>query len=344
MVQHHVSAAVKHLRGWITIVAFVVAICAVSQMLVYGFANYTDVRFKEVQKATPNGERRLEVLPPSETAAASETAAEKSDTPVATGGVRSHAIEHGREVAPTRVKSNLDSVLGTVSETAAAVGVLGCASLCLLTLLGVVIAGGGNVPGVEKAVTAGFWSIVLGLLCVPWSSAFPGLKVPGVFTSYAALTAAADGSPGAVGETAAIFQWLVMPFMTAVLSLFVCGWFRTGVERGIIATSVNQFDAAIEKEMTTIAKRGVAAGGNGAPRTLGVLNRAVGAAPVSPMAAPMKPIPASKHTPETDGHLSVEQAVDEAAAMAAALAREAEDATSPSAGRGVADAGFRRLI
>lgn len=342
MTQHHVSTAVKHLRGWITIVAFVIATCAVVQMLAYGFANYTDVRFQEVRKSSVGtGDRKLDVLVPAEAQAATEATPQRD--PAVAGGVRSPAIERGKEAVPVRVKSPLDAMMGTFADTAASIGALSCVCLAILTLMGVV-AGGGNIPGVEKAVTAGMWSIVLGLLCLPWSSAFNGLKVPGVFAGYAAMTAAADGLPGAATASAAFFQWLVMPLVAGVLALFVCGWYRAGVERGIIATSVNQFDAAIEKEMTTIAKRGVQGANVGAPRTLGVLNRAVGAAPSSPLAAPMKPIPPSRSAAEPDGLISVEQAVDEAAAMAAALAREADSASGPTGGRGVADAGFRRLI
>lgn len=337
MVQHHVSAAVKHLRGWITLVAVVVAVCATAQMLVYGFVNYTEVRFKEVKNTTPQHDKKRTVLNPNESAAA-----EKEEA--VAGGVRSQAIERGKEVGPLRVKSDADAVMGSITDTTTSVGTFACAVLAVLTLLGVVIAGGANVPGVEKAVTAGSWSVILGLLSLPWTSAFPSLKIPGVFASYSLMTAAADGLPGAISSTAAFAQWIVMPLMAGVLALFVCGWYRVGVERGIIATSVNQFDAAIEKEMTTLAKRGVTAAG---PRTMGVLNRAVGAQPaaVSPMAAPMKPL-APVTAPLSEEAMNIEQAVDEAAAMAASLARDAQSASSGGAsnGRSVADAGYRRLI
>lgn len=344
-VQPHVSAAVKHLRGWITFAAAIVVVCAITQMLVYGFVNYTDIRFNQVQKVTPFGERKLEVrVPTPEESPAPEA------IPAVAGGVRAQAIERGREIAPERTLSNANRVMGHITDTTTSLGVFACLCLAAMTLLGAVVAGGGAIPGVEKTVTAAFWSVVLGLMCLPWSSAFPGLKIPGIFSTYHAMTLAADGVPGSIGPTAAAAQWLLMPLLAGVAALFVCGWYRAGVERGIIATSVSQFDRAIEQEMTTLAKQGVTAR---APRTLGVLNAAIGGAHgkphvISPSAAPMVPIaPARTAAAHPGSVLSVEQAVDEAAAMAAALAREAGASASGNhavPARGVADAGFRRLI
>lgn len=43
----HVSQAVKQLRRWVTLCASVLALCCISQMLVFGFARYTDARWVE---------------------------------------------------------------------------------------------------------------------------------------------------------------------------------------------------------------------------------------------------------------------------------------------------------
>ncbi|GEM_PF-696198 len=338
-VQPHVSAAVKHLRGWITLLSVVIAVCAITQMLVYGFVNYTDVRFDVVQRTTPFGERKLEVLAPNEPVAAQK---EEREVAVA-GGVRAQAIERGKEVAPVRVKSSADRVMARISDTTTSLGSFACVCLAGMTLLGVVIAGGGGIPGVEKAVTAGFWALVLGLLSLPWSSAFPGLKIPGVFAAYHLMTATADGVAGSIGLTAAFGQWIVMPIVASLMSILVCIWYRAGVERGVVATSVNHFDRAIEQEMSTIAKRGITRAG---PRTLGVMNRPIGASEPSQPAVPTAPIAtvlAARLEAERP-MMNVEQAVDEAAALAASLARETSSAANTSNGRGVADANFRRLI
>lgn len=334
----HLSAAVKHLRGWVTLLACIVALCCGAQMLLYGFVNYTEVRFTEAAKTNPYGERSLKVVEEPGTVApsvASSEGAGKADEKPTAGGVRSAAIAGGKETAPTRLKSNADKMMATVSDWTTAMGAVACVALAILACLGVAVAGGGNIPGVEKVVTACTWSVILGLLCLPWQAVFPSLKVPGIFAPYNALTAVADKLPMAMSSTAAFAQWLFMPLAAGVVSFVVLGLFRAGVERGVIPTSVNHFDAAIQKEMSDIAKRGVSASG---PRTLGTI------------ASPGRGAPANSESPLGDVGLvgrvmeraaeptSVEAAVEQAAAAATSLVREA------GGGRSVADRNFKRLI
>ncbi len=351
--QPHVSEAVKHVRGWVTILSVLVAVCCLTQMLTYGFVSYTGVRFTDATKVTPLGERSLQVLAPTETEdQAADQKAAASSTTIATGGVRSKAIEKGREVAPPRVRSAMDTAMSRINLFATAAGPLACVMLAVLVLLGTVIAGGANIPGVEKTVTASTWAMVLGLLCVPWASAFPHVRVPGVFAAYRDLCAVADGLPGAASTTTAFFQWIVMPIVAASLSMFVMGLYRVGVERGVIATAPSHFDTAIQREMSDIARRGVAPVGG---RAVGVLNRAIGGAnptAVSPAAAPMTPIaPVSAgvvperplYRPIT-GESHVEHALEEAAAVASSLVREAQGTMGVGGGQSVADGKYRRLI
>lgn len=345
--QPHISAAVKHCRGWITLLSIFVAFCCVTQMLTYGFVKFTDVRFKEVSQPTPYGERNLKVVNPAEPE--KKVASLAAETPTggheaAVGGVRSGAIEHGREVGPTRVRSNADTVMARVNLFATGAGSLACVMLTLMTMMGTVIAGGGNVPGVERAVTATTWSLVIGLLCLPWSSAFPHLRIPGVFADYPSLCAVADKAPGSLSPTVAFFQWIVMPIGAACLSMMVLGMYRTGVERGIIATSVNHFDAAIQREMNEIAKRGVSPGGS--VRAVGSMNRVVGMPPpaTAPAMSPMVAVSAAgTHGPGVPrsefGPTPVESALEQAAAVASSLVRDTN-----AAGRSVVDGNYRRLI
>lgn len=349
--QHpHLSAAVKHIRGWVTILAVIVTVCCVCQMLTYGFVRFTDVRFSEVAAAT-SGDRPLQVVAPTEPAADEDQSKVEmlvGGPAEVTGGVRAKAIEQGREVGPVRTASAADSAMARINVFSTGAGTLACVILAALTLLGTVIAGGGNIPGVERTVTASTWALLLGLICLPWASAFPHLRIPGVFAAYRELCAVADRAPGAVSGTAAFFQWIVMPVASAVVALVVVGMYRSGVERGVIATSLNQFDTALQREMTDLAKRGVASTG---PRALGALNRAVGApaaaasgmpgmppagaTTIPPAAAPMQVIAPS--APAT-----VESALEEAAAMATSLVRDTQAAAG--GGRSVADPAFRRLI
>jgi hypothetical protein len=58
----------------------------------------------------------------------------------------------------------------------------------------------------------------------------------------------------------------------------ICIWFRAGVERGVIVTTISELDEALEREMLEIRRRGV---GNNGPRAVGALNRALGDTPSS---------------------------------------------------------------
>lgn len=345
--QPHISAAVKHCRGWITMLSVFVAFCCVTQMLTYGFVKFTEIRYNEVSEPTPYGERNLKVVSPGETEKKATTVAAEMPTgghADAVGGVRAKAIEHGREVGPTRVLSNADTVMARVNMFVTAAGSLACVMLALMTMMGTVIAGGGNVPGVERAVTATTWAVVIGLLCLPWSSAFPQLHMPGVFAAYPKLCAVADKVPGSVSPTAAFFQWIIMPLATGSISMLVLGMYRSGVERGVIATSVNHFDAAIQREMNEIAKRGVMPGGS--VRAVGSMNRVVGMppTPTAPAMAPMAVVPAAAAPGATGARAEyaptpVESALEQAAAVASSLVRETN-----TAGRSVVDGNYRRLI
>lgn len=351
--QAHISAAVKHVRGWITVLAVLVAVCCLSQMLTYGFAKYTDVRFADASKATPYGERNLQVLVPPESP--DEVKEHALSEAGATGGVRSKAIEKGREVVPQRVLSGADAAMSRINLFASTAGSLACLMLAFMTLLGTVIAGGGNIPGVEKTVTASTWAIVLAMLCLPWASAFPHLRVPGVFASYRELCLVADKLPGSVSPTTALFQWIVMPLVATVLSMFVLGLYRIGVERGVLPNGPSHFDTAIQREMSDIARRGVVPGVAGAGRVIGVLNRAIGGhanpTAISPSAAPMVPIAPSTAPVErpvlrpltTDA--SVEHALEAAAAVASSLVRDMQPGPIPTTGgQSVADGKYKRLI
>lgn len=331
----HLSAAVKHLRGWITLLACIVALCCGVQMLLYGFVNYTEIRFTEAPKTNPYGERSLKVV--EEPASTENNPAKVAEAPVGAapaghGGVRSAAIAGGKEAVPTLLKSNADRVMASIADWTTSVGAVCCVTLALLTMLGVAVAGGGNIPGVEKVVTSCTWAIVLGLLCLPWAGVFPSLKVPGIFAPYSALTAVADKLPGAISSTAAFGQWLFMPLTAGVLSFLVLGLFRAGVERGVIPTSVNHFDAAIQKEMSDIAKRGV---NSGTPRALGTI-ASRGPGPVESPVADVGLV--GRIVERASEPESVEQAVEQAAAVASNLVREA------GGGRSVADRNFKRLI
>ncbi|MBY0260924.1 MAG: hypothetical protein K2Q20_01170, partial [Phycisphaerales bacterium] len=258
----HVSAAIRQLRGWVTLCAIVLAVSAGAQALVYAFVQFTDVRYVEVRQVRTDAPLRV-VTPGDEHGGG--TGGEFA------GGVRATVPETSSKTV--RILSGTNAWLERTSALACAAGVMSAVMLAVLTLLGVAVAGGACVPGVERVVTAGVWSLVLALLCLPWASIAPGVGVPGILVGYEAMTEVVDKgflAGRTMGTLAGIAQWVVAPMVTMFAALGICLWFRAGVERGVIATSPSEFDRAVEREVEMIAKRGVA---SGAPKALGALNR-----------------------------------------------------------------------
>jgi hypothetical protein len=315
----HVSAAVKQLRAWVTLCAVLLAFGAGAQMLVFGFVQFTDVRFVEVRQA--NADAPLRVVTPS---AADDPVPHASiaDGPDAVApGVRATIgqTQHKTVIA----LSEADAWLERASTLACAAGVMASVVLALLTFMGVLVAGGACVPGVERVVTSAVWSLVLALLCLPWSTLAPQLGLPGVFVGYETMTGAVDRAVAAgrvFGTASAVAQWVVAPGVAMFVALGVCLWFRAGVERGVIATAPSAFDKAVEREVEQIARSGVA---SSAPKAVGALNRAIGDDALPP-AAPSGP------------------AIDETAGLAPSLV--GAGATAPRRTRSVADADFKRPI
>lgn len=317
----HVSSALVQLRAWVTLAACVLGLCCAAQMLVYAFAACTEVRWTEVRAA--KAERNLRVVRPSEpvpveVGPAPASAAEGT----VVGGVRAGFLDKDDAPgSPRRTLSATDAAMARTSGLACGVGTLAAVCLAALTLLGVCVAGGGAVPGVERAVTAGVWSLVLALMTLPWSRLLPELGIPGVFAPYADMTRLLDAD--APGRMAMHAQWVAAPLTAMFAALGVLLWFRAGVERGVIVLSPSELDRAVEREVEEISRRGVT---STAPKAVGALNRAIG----------------DGASPAPAGTLN---AVEAALETAAALASRPEAAAGPlRRPRIVADEDYKRPI
>lgn len=289
----HVSQAIKGLRRWVVLSAMAVAVAALVQALVFGFVNYTDVRYTTVEAAPPTELKIVEspgprvvglgqgvtaaprsLQGPGQTIEADAPATGASRSSGFVAGVRGVGDQPVAAVDVNRVLSVYDGYLRRASTIATVIGSIAALTLAMMVFMGTVVAGGGAVPGVERAVTASFWSIVLGLLCLPIRDIMPSMPIPGVFSGYDGLVAASESvAAGGQGWSTMMAKWLVMPIAAALSATLVATWFCSGVRRGVIVTSVSELDRQVEREVAEIAKRGVNAS---TPRTLAALNRAIG--------------------------------------------------------------------
>jgi len=253
----HVCGALVQLRTTVTWSALAVILAAVLQMLSFGFVHFTDVRWTMIE--TPPAAQQLTVVGPEDTMADRTTRAGR--------GARQVQTE------PKRVLSRWDSTLRTFTDASASIGLIAVTTFWLATMLGVVVAGGASVPGVEHVVRASTWATVLALSAVPLVVALPGLPLDGAFVSYHTMLLSSEGSRHA-DTVSLVASHLALPLIAAVLAGYSLLCFREGVEAGVIVRSVSELDRKLDKELETIRASGVAS--NHGQRSVGVVDRPMG--------------------------------------------------------------------
>lgn len=227
----HISAALRQLRRGVNICAAGVAVACFVQLLVFGFVHFTDVRFKTLSVESVN--RPVVVNASAGSAPAGLRALADDGTPAALAD----DTESGAITGPAdlnRVESTTGVLLNRFSQSASILGVFAALSLAAFTLLGAIVAGGGAVPGVERAVSACTWGLVLGLLVLPWQDIFASMPFAGVFTSYGTMV---QSSVGSMPGITLILVFIGIPLVAMVGALIVAVNFSTGVERGILASN-----------------------------------------------------------------------------------------------------------
>lgn len=272
----HVSAAIKQLKLWVSAAALVVCLCAASRLLIFGFTHYTEVRWAQLE--TPRAPAALRVVKKdlAGTTDAANARLNRDHAPAA-GAADNPAVAAKQGVDVNRVKTAEDRLMSTISGLTGAVGVVAAIVLALLTIMGVAVAGGASIPGVERVVTAGVWAVALAVICVPWAGVMEGVPLGGVFGSYDAMAEASDlVDRTGQGGAPLLARYVMLPAVAVGLSAFVLGWFSRGVEAGVIVTAVSQVDARIAQEVSEAGRRG---GHHGAPRAVASMNHAIGSSP-----------------------------------------------------------------
>jgi hypothetical protein len=271
----HVSPALVHLRTWVSFCALVVALCAVAQMGVFGAAHYTGVRFVKAEADRPatslkvvggqTGDR------PAAEQAASETGRALASAPVAK--------------ASDQATSPVDGTLRGVAALVTSTGVLAALVLTWITGLGALVAAGAAVPGVDKAVRAASTAVILAIIALPLGQILGSDILPGIFSTYSALTAASElVKSGGASEAALLAQFVLLPLLAIGLASAVGIWFRSGVEAGVIVETAADLDEMVEAELSRVRRNGPS---GPSVRAVGALNQAIGSPiPSAPPAAP----------------------------------------------------------
>jgi hypothetical protein len=283
----HVSAALAHLRFGVTGAASVLAVSAAVQLLVFGFVHFTHLRYAQA----PHEPAPIRVVAPTPRPAVASTTAVTTGTDlVPTGFV---------PVAPPRVVDEWDARLHTLSDMTISAAVVAGLLLAVFTVLGVVIAGSSGVPGVERAVSAATWALLIAAACLPWHDIMPSMMFKGAFGDYASMAQLSESvDNGTASVIPLLSAYLAAPMAALCGSLLVLGRFRQGLAEGVIATSMSEIDERLEREMAGIRSSGVGAANT---RTVAALNHAIGEKPGYSGPPESLPHPAAAEAPRKRG-------------------------------------------
>ena len=287
----HVSNALAHLRFSVQACSLVLVLALAANIGVWAVVHFTDARWTE------------------------QTVQEETAPPprVVDGGVVSRT---GKELVQRttmvevvqRVPSTTEVTLRDTWRLSAWLGSIAAMALLVLMFQGVVVAGGASVPGVEKAVTATSWSIVVVMLCLPMSSIMPAFPMDGVFGEYAGMTDTVEAmkseAPGAPGQLGIIAEHFLLPIACLAMAAFVAVRFTGGVERGVLSTTENEAERRLMEEMQHSRKAS-----SQQSRAQGALSVTLhDNAASAPPAAPLRPEPlhrplSSPTPPQTSGRV-----------------------------------------
>jgi len=232
----HVSQALAHLRFSVQACALLLGLSLAANVSVWAVVHFTDARWTEETVKT-------ETAPPPRVVdgeAVSRTGREINRPAV----VKEETV---------RVPSAAAVTLRDAWRLSAWVGSVAAVVLLIVMLEGVFVAGGASVPGVEKAVTAATWAIVLALLCLPLQSLMPAIPIDGVFGEYETMADAAEAikaeEEGAPGQLGFIAERFLLPIACLAGAVFVAVRFTSGVERGVISTTEGEAELRLMAEM-----------------------------------------------------------------------------------------------
>lgn len=269
----HMSHALAHLRFSVQLCALALGLALAANVGVWAVVHFTDARWTEETA-------QVETAPPPQVVGGGAVSRTGKEV------VQRHAtVEETR-----RVPSTTEVTLRDTWAISAWIGCIAALALLIVTLEGVVIGAGVNVPGIEKSVTAGTWAIIVALLCLPMQSLFPAFPTDGVFGSYHAMADASEaiksGAENAPGQLGVLMQRFLLPITCLALAAFVAVRFSSGIEAGVLARSEGEAELMLMEEMersrSASAKQG---------RAQGALAMTIQEEAAPPPAAPPRPEP-----------------------------------------------------
>jgi len=285
------SNALRRMRFSVTLACLFIVVSFMLQILIWGFASYTDVRF--VRSTTPTAHRDPAVV------------VRESDQSVDSGSgtvTRStHAIDSSlndiNTILPSSTEpildarmqySSADTILRLLHQLSIAFAWIGFVLLFVETTLAVVVAGSLNSPGISHVVRTQLWASLLLAVALPWSSFLPSFPIPSLMGNYPDMTNLADQYRThlelSVSSVVFFGRFLLMPLAVMGGAVWVVWLFHKGTAAVVEKAGPTDFEIEIEKETAGRQAGSVMYGG----RAQGVLQLTV-PSPSSPPSSPSSP-------------------------------------------------------
>lgn len=243
-----VSQALGRLRVVVAACCWAVGLAIVTQAVVWTLATCTEVRW--TRPAAPTAEVVVrDAVEPGLPRSLDEAAGIDRRTTVA-------PIDANRVPAPAHF------LLGLAAATARGVAVLATLVLLPIVALGVLLAVASATDGVDRAVAAFTWTVVLGLLVLPIGGIVGMPWRSGAVWEYAIVVEEIDA--GRVSLLASAARHLLLPLAGLVCSAMVGQRFLAGVRAGLLRREHLKLDPSLEQEAANIKATSLHGGRAGA--------------------------------------------------------------------------------
>lgn len=251
------SVALGRLRFAVVTSCWIIALCLVTQLLVWSLTTFTEIRYAGAEqiadgsKEADAGSKRL---------TSSNAKKEGSWRP-------DEELEVEPEGPPL---GKFDRILKIAVNVTRTMGLMAALVICPLLSLGMLLAVPAGAPKVERAVNALTWGIVLVILAMPLGGWFGLAWQQGTISSYSAMIAEVDLARVEGLKPVFYARFLLLPLASAVGFVLVGFQFSSAVE-AVLLKGDPAFDPELEQEASNVAATSL----HGAGRSAGALTKAL---------------------------------------------------------------------
>jgi len=228
-----VSLALGRLRLGVLLCCWGIGITLLIQTAVWGLVTFTELRYENIAAGT---DAPLVVA-----------GTDARDTPRSSLDDPPTRSAETPPVNPNRVLTAFDRHLSIVSSITSGLGTFAMLFVIPFIGIGVLLAAGSATDGIDRAVSAFAWALLVGILALPTADLVGLPWQNGVFFSYDAMTAQVDAGAKATGIVF-LGTYLLLPLTCVVGAALIGSRFGAGVQAGLMRKEDLAIDGTLEME------------------------------------------------------------------------------------------------